>query len=546
MWPSNSDEVYSVATSGNRYFSQWTGGYVTKRYNLIWADVSNANSSHEMTYTASWSRDTASRNAYYWLQQPDGTYVICDHFTQIGLNTTGLNAKEIDGYTRHNGNGTRPNSSYPASGENDAGVYEYNFYYDRLKYSITYKNGNEILNTIDDIYYDADISGETYNYVPAAPAGKEDYIWGGWYADAALAQPYTFNLMPSNHLLLYAKWIAPDFTVSFVDEDGTTALAASQTVEKYHKAEKPTNPTKSGYTFDGWFTSADGTTLFDWNTQITADTVVYAHWTRNTLGYTVHYVDVDGNAVAQDKVVSNPNYVIGQEVTELAIAVAGYRPQTNSKTLELTGEDADNVITFVYIAKSDTTGYRVRYLIDPTEFSGDIAVAPEKTAENVPGDTASVVELAAAVNYAALYAAHPELTGLEFFPDEVEKTLVLAADESQNILTFYYSSFKSASVTINFVDMDGNPIADSDAQRLKVGRTFTLARTPIAGWEINKVVEGTSYNGVEADADYKITEATAASGLTFTIFYQKKLTITAVSISKQIASLTFCICFVSG
>ena len=54
-----------------------------------------------------------------------------------------------------------------------------------------------------------------------------------------------------------------------------------------------TTPTKEGYVFDGWYTSAQGTDLYDWNNQITEDTVIYAHWTQNILSYVVHYYKVD-------------------------------------------------------------------------------------------------------------------------------------------------------------------------------------------------------------------------------------------------------------
>ena len=607
MWPSNSNEVYSVATSGNRYFRYWTGAgnYVTKRYELIWEDVSNANSSHVMTFTANWTNSNNDRNAQYWLQQPDGTWAVAEEYTQTGLNTTNLGAKTIDGYTKHNGDASRPNGSYPNSGNTDVQVwvdgypvsytdggghtsatpganertiertidgvsvtltfdhaesytswsrtryryiytgnvpghyiteqkYVYNFYYDRAQYDIEYYYNGRSINTIEDVYFEADISGSRYNYTPTRPSGVDsDYTWGGWYADSALQTPYTFDTMPGHDLPLYAKWIAPTYTVSFELDGGTPAIA-SQTVEKYKKAVSPeTTPAKNGYTFDGWYTTADGNTLFDWNTQITADTTVYAHWTRSTLEYTVHYVDENGNAVASDKTVVNPNFEAGKKVTEQALAVAGYRPNKSSETIELSSNNSENVITFVYSEKVATTGYTVRYVIADGETGAGTEVAQAKTVENVPGDTSSVIEMAAAVDYDALYAAKPELKGLEFFPDEVEKTCVLTADANQNVYTFYYSSFKNAKVTVNYVDMDGNPVSDMHSETLKVGKTFTLSRTPIAGWELSKAVEGTSYGGTEAHDSYKVTEKVAESGLVFTLFYQKKATVTVVNQSKQ-------------
>ena len=333
MWPATSNEVYA----SDRYFGGWTGAsgtYLTKRYELIYDNVRNANANHVQTYTASWDNSSYDRNAYYWLQQPDGTYVIYDPYTQTGLNTNNLGAKDIDGYTKHSGTP----SGYSGSGNQISSVseynwgdyvqddnrsggtgytyyeynghlyrerdtswwgnidtgktrysvtfkYSYNFYYDRAKYKIDYYFGSSLLSTKSNIFFEADISGAEYDYTPAKPANTStidysDYTWGGWYADAGLQTPYTFDTMPGHNLALYAKWVAPTFTVNFdLQGGGATADFPSQTLEKYKMVSKPgTNPTKAGYIFDGWYTSAAGSTLYDWNNQITANTTIYAHW----------------------------------------------------------------------------------------------------------------------------------------------------------------------------------------------------------------------------------------------------------------------------
>lgn len=68
--------------------------------------------------------------------------------------------------------------------------------------------------------------------------------------------------------------VATYATVSF-DTDGGTAIA-DQTVRVGAKAEKPADPTKSGYTFAGWYKEDTFTTVFDFDDAITADTTVYA------------------------------------------------------------------------------------------------------------------------------------------------------------------------------------------------------------------------------------------------------------------------------
>ena len=517
LWPS--------ADSTTRYFTGWQKNgqgtrYITKQ--LIMNTGLLPTSGTSVTYYANWSDYANQRTVNYYLENADNDqYTRSETYSQTYYSDAGsLNPKEITGYT------------YDHS-QNSGNTY--NFYYKRDRFKIDYYYGSTRLNTINDVKFDANINKAPYVWTPtAAQCGVDsDYTFAGWYADSGLTSKYTFSTMPASNLVVYAKWDAPSFTVSFVDGDDTSSqLADSQTVEKYKKAEVPSNPSKAGFVFDGWYTTADGNTLFDWNTQITENTTVYAHWTRATLSYTVRYLDENDEPVAAEKVVSNPNFVIGQEVTEKAVAVTGYRPAANEMTLKLTGVNEDNVITFVYSEKATETKYVVHYIIDPEEISGNIKVAADKE-ETVSGDTASVVELAAAVDYAALYAAHPELEGIEFHPDHAEQSLVLTSDESKNVLTFKYSSFKNATVKVHYVDVTGKSIADDDVQHLKVGKTFTLSRTPIAGWELKNAVIGSGTTGSEAGNAYKITEAVCESGLEFTLVYQKKATITVIGASKQ-------------
>ncbi|QTE69336.1 InlB B-repeat-containing protein [Clostridiales bacterium] len=531
-WPGNVTGRYNSGTNwwpvwNNVSFNGWynpqeQSRYVTKR--TIVTPEMLPNSGTSITYTAQWTGNAYTYTVNYWLQNADDDgYTKSEEYSQTYTSSGGnLGAKEIAGYTYDHGNSGAQN------------VTQYDFYYNRDTFQIDYFYGSTNLDTIENIKFDANINKAPYVWTPtAAQCGVDsDYTFGGWYSNSGLTAQYTFSTMPATNVVLYAKWTAPSYTVSFVDGDNpSTEMSDSQTVEKYKRASAPTtSPTKEGYTFDGWYSTADGDTLFDWNTQITEDTTVYAHWTKATLSYTVRYVDEEGNPVADDKNVSNPNLTVDQNITEQAIAVAGYRPQDASQTLKLSDDISKNVLVFVYSEKAETTSYKVYYILDPNDYPDeDIAVAAAKTVENVPGDTASVIELAAAVDYDSLIAAHPEFEGYEFFPDEVEKTLTLTATAEQNSFYFYYSKFKSATVTVRFVDMDGNAIADEDTQILKIGKTYTLSRTPITGWALNKAVVGTNYNGDDAGSTYKITTEIANNGLIFTLFYQKKLTITAVN-----------------
>ena len=78
--------------------------------------------------------------------------------------------------------------------------------------------------------------------------------------------------------------IKPDagltFTVTF-DSQGGSAVS-SQTVASGSKATAPTTPTRSGYTFDGWYKDAACTVAWDFdNDVVTVDITLYAKWTEN-------------------------------------------------------------------------------------------------------------------------------------------------------------------------------------------------------------------------------------------------------------------------
>lgn len=71
-----------------------------------------------------------------------------------------------------------------------------------------------------------------------------------------------------------------NYVVDFNTGGGTSV--ASQSIFAGQTSTEPTAaPTRSGYTFKGWFTSATATTTFDFaNTAITKNTTVYAQWNQ--------------------------------------------------------------------------------------------------------------------------------------------------------------------------------------------------------------------------------------------------------------------------
>ena len=85
-----------------------------------------------------------------------------------------------------------------------------------------------------------------------------------------------FDVVPMAFYIL-EKVVMTLYTVTF-DVDGGTGIVP-QEVESGDKATQPLPPTKTGYTFDGWYSDSGLTTPWDFeNDTITADTTIYAKW----------------------------------------------------------------------------------------------------------------------------------------------------------------------------------------------------------------------------------------------------------------------------
>lgn len=120
-----------------------------------------------------------------------------------------------------------------------------------------------------------------YNGTATDPGklSEDGYTFDGWYTDETYTKEFDFTKPITSNTTVYAKWTAKDYEVSFVTEHGKAP--ASQNVPYNKTADDPGKLTADGYTFNGWYADEDRTIEFDFNTQITHDTKVYAKWEKN-------------------------------------------------------------------------------------------------------------------------------------------------------------------------------------------------------------------------------------------------------------------------
>lgn len=537
QWPTS---VNSVTSWGTTYqFKGWYNSsdrkfYVTKRYEVTKDMIEKGmNTNNEKTFVAYWQSGLSLYYVNYYLQDADNTsvYTNSSYSQSLYRSNDSLSGKDIDGFTLRT---TTPVGYYSSGYRNDNGDntnnYYYRFYYDRNTYSIDYYYNGSNINTISSIPFEQNINSSTYNYTPERPSGIDaDYTWGGWYTDAGLTVPYTFDTMPSHNLVLYAKWVAPTFNVTFDLNGGDGVAPTTQEVKKSKTATSVADPSRQYYNFDGWYTAKEGGERYDWSQPVTSDTTLYAHWSLKPLTYTVRYLDADNNnnQLAADKTVTSSALNYQQVISESALAITGYHPDANSKSVELDYDADHNIITFYYTKKSAQVSYCVDYVLkdNPT-----VKVAESKSV-TVDGSTISVKESAVTVDKGYLAKqldTTPEQLDDYYALTDVE-SLTLTSSSDKNVITFYYVPYDTAHITVNYLDMDGNPIVGQEPLNTtrKKPSQYTVTHKTISGYTY---AQSKDSNGDKNKVNYKIDKG---DNITINLYYQKDLYIEAVSKEKN-------------
>lgn len=254
-----------------------------------------------------------SETAYYYVEVLPGeagtahngvTYKEHHHDTSPGTGFTVSQEDKYDitGFTYKEG--TRNGSSYNNS----------KFYYTRNEYKIVFVNNGSTDKTVTKKF---EQSIANAGYTPTAPAGMTDYVFAGWY-DNELGEgtAYVFDgkTMPAQNITLYAKWVAPTYTVTVYDQNGKEIgkiiVKKGDTVtDELSKLEAQLKLTlDTGDSFLGW--TINRGLPFNPGTKITMNYNLYAK-VGNSTGYSVTY-DANGGT---GSVTDTEKYAKGAEAT---------------------------------------------------------------------------------------------------------------------------------------------------------------------------------------------------------------------------------------
>jgi len=101
--------------------------------------------------------------------------------------------------------------------------------------------------------------GEVYGQLPIST--RTGYDFAGWYTgDNGTDMLVTYSTLVTNSAphTLYAKWTGKTYTVTYDAENGTVN-PASESVTFAAAYGTLATPTRTGYTFAGWWTGDNGT-----------------------------------------------------------------------------------------------------------------------------------------------------------------------------------------------------------------------------------------------------------------------------------------------
>jgi len=263
-------------------------GYTFAGWNTPGGTLPAAFPAEDASYTATWTAGTGTVYTVQYLQQDisDNNYTIVASDTENLTGTTGASltyttsAKTYTGFT-YDSSLTTINGTVSTTGTIKAdGSTVVQLYYTRNIITLTFDLAGGTTTTV---FTAATGTGGTLTgrygaaVTMAAPA-KTGYTFAGWNTSGGTL-PKTF---PASGASYSAKWTIDSYSITYVLDGGTNSTANPAGYNIETETITPASPSKTGYTFAGWYSDASFTKKV---TQIasgsTGNVTLYAKWTTD-------------------------------------------------------------------------------------------------------------------------------------------------------------------------------------------------------------------------------------------------------------------------
>lgn len=383
--------------------------------------------------------------------------------------------------------------------------------YTRNSYNLSFYNYNAVVaGKGGSVQYEAPLS--SYYFVPDYPDNleKNAYVFAGWYTTSGCYEGSEADLntltMPASDLVLYAKWVPKTHTVKtyltkdVLDNNGQAIQTWTDVPHGTALTDPPANREREPYTFVGWFyiSDTDEEKAFDFSMPVNRDLNLYAKWRADVnVDYVIHYRLEDGTTIAED---TTGSALAGTTKTFAAKTFGmlnegyqtGYYPLEGSHSIQMDIEG--NEYTFVYVAR-EKVNYTVRYLERNTE----TVLYAEKSSET--SDAVITEKFVKIKGYA---------------PDAYQKQLVLSADDTKNVLTFWYTKdethapLQKIHLIQNLTNDEYTEYQSSTNLNATIGTDYSESPLTLTGF---------TYNAGKSTASGKLS----ADGLVLTLYYDRNV-----------------------
>lgn len=358
-------------------------------------------------------------------------------------------------------------------------------------------------------------SSHTYDSAKALTSNgfsRTGYTFAGWNTQAnGSGTAYTNgqsvkNLTASNGatVTLYAQWKVNNYTLTFNPNGGSVSPTSKSVAYGSQYGTLPT-PTRTGYTFTGWFTAASGGTKVSTTTTMGAgNATIYAQWTPTN--YTITY---NLNGGTNPSGVATSYNITSSTITLPTPSRNGYSFGGWYTSSSLSGTAVTSIATGstgnkVFYAKWTPVNYSISYNLNGGSVSGN------PSSYNIETATFTL--------------KNPTRTGYTFTGwtgsngTTAQTSVSIAKGSTGN--KSYTANWRANTYTVAYNANGGSGTTASSSHTYGVAKTltanaFTRTGYTFKGWNTKADGSGTSYTNSQS-----VSNLTSTNGATVTLYAQ--------------------------
>jgi uncharacterized repeat protein (TIGR02543 family) len=333
--------------------------------------------------------------------------------------------------------------------------------------------------------------------LPPAPT-RAGFTFNGWFTTPTGGSPVGSTYGPhTGDIDFYAQWSPILHNVSYEEHGGTTVPDA--TFVSGGTVTLPVDPTRAGYTFDGWFTAQTGGTMYDPTfSPPDGNLVVHAQWTRDP--FTVTYEEHGGTTVSDSEFVSGGTVTLPAKPTRAGYTFDGwFTAQTGGTKYGSTSSPLDGnlVVHAQWTQISANTVFTVTY----EEYGG--TTVPNTTFVSGGTVTLPADPTRAGYTFDGWFTEETDGTRFNSTFSPTDENVVVHAQWTQNPTPAPAVS----SFAVTYEEHGGSAVPDAT---FVSGGTVTLPADPTrAGYTFNgwftAQTGGTKYNASFSPSDGNVT-----------------------------------------